>query len=174
MPAMVELRGRIRRSGRVLLKELNAFGIVGAACFALDLALFQLLYSGLGVGAVLAKLLATLVSMTAAFAGHRLWSFSHRASTGLRREYSIFFLINGATLALGLAAVAVTHHGFGVRDALVLQAVNVGSILVGTVIRFVTYKRWVFVAEDAPAAVAHRADVDRRSGAELVRNRALP
>ena len=165
MPALRDLSGRMRRSGRVLWKELNAFGIVGAACFVLDLGLFQLLYSGVGVGAVLAKLIATLVSMTAAFAGHRLWSFSHRARTGLRREYGIFFVINGVTLALGLAAMAVAHHGLGVDDALVLQAVNVGSIVVGTVIRFVTYKRWVFVTEDAPAAVAHRANMARRAAA---------
>ena len=36
------------------------------------------------------KLLATLVSMTVAYVAHRYWSFSHRARTGLRREYLLF------------------------------------------------------------------------------------
>ena len=74
----------------MLLKELSAFGVVGAVCFVLDLALFQLLYAHAGVGAVTAKLCSTLVSMTVAYFGHRYWSFSHRARTGLRREYMLF------------------------------------------------------------------------------------
>jgi putative flippase GtrA len=147
----------------LLLRELGAFGIVGAVCFMIDLGLFQVLYAGAGLDAVLAKLGSTLVSMTAAYTGHRYWSFSHRARTGLRREYGIFFLINGLTMALGLAAVAFVHHGLGYEDALVLQLTNVASIAVGTLIRFVAYRRWVFVAEDAPAAVMHRRDQERRA-----------
>jgi putative flippase GtrA len=133
---------------RLLVKEVSAFGVVGFACFVLDIGLFQLLYGHLGLGAVTAKLLSTLSSMTVAYYGHRYWSFSHRARTGIRREYALFAVINGATLALGLAVVAVVRYPLGQDSALVLQLANLASIAAGTVIRYLGYRRWVFPAHD--------------------------
>jgi putative flippase GtrA len=158
--------GVTRRLGvtwRLLLKELSAFGVVGAACFVLDVGLFQLLYAHVGLGAVTAKLLATLVSMSVAYVAHRYWSFSHRARTSLRREYLVFALVNAVTLLLSLAVVAVVRYPLGQDGSLVLQVANVGSIVLGTVIRYLSYRRWVFVAEDHPAAVQAR----RTAPAEL-------
>ena len=130
----------------MLVRELAAFGVVGACAFVLDVGLFQLLYAGLGTHAVTSKLISTLVSMTFAYVGHRHWSFSHRARTGLRREYLLFALVNGVTLLLGMAIVGVVSGPLGQSSVLVLQAANVGSIAVGTVIRFLAYRRWVFPA----------------------------
>ncbi|MGY1621901.1 GtrA family protein [Geodermatophilus sp. SYSU D00965] len=145
-----------RRAGttwRLLLKEVSAFGVVGAACFVLDVGLFQLLYATLGVDAVGAKLVSTVVSMTVAYFGHRHWSFSHRARTGLRREYLLFALINGATLLQGLAIVAFVRYVLDQESALVLQVANVGSIALGTVVRFLCYRRWVFPTAGTPQPV---------------------
>lgn len=139
-----------RLSWRVLLKELSAFGIVGAVCFLIDVGLFQLFYAHYELGAVTAKLLATLASMSVAFVGHRYWSFSHRARTGLHREYVRFALINGAALLLGLAVVALVRYPLQQESALVLQLANVGSIVLGTVLRYVGYRKWVFPAQPAP------------------------
>jgi putative flippase GtrA len=160
---------RVRRSWRLLVKELGAFGVVGAVCFLVDLGLFQLLYVGAGIGPVVAKLISTVTSMTLAYVGHRNWSFSHRARTGVGREYSIFFAVNGVTMCLGLAAVAVAAHVLGQHDPLILQAVNVGSIAVGTLIRFLAYRRWVFVAEDSPVALAHRENQARHAAPASIR-----
>jgi putative flippase GtrA len=130
------------------VKELGAFGVVGGLSFLIDVGLFQFLYAGAGLGAVTAKLLATAVAMTAAFAGHRYWSFSHRARTGLRGEYLRFSVLNGATLLLGVLTIAVVRHPLQQESALVLQAANIGAIVVGTVIRYLGYRAWVFPAED--------------------------
>lgn len=131
---------------RLLVKELSAFGAVGAACLVLDLGLFQLFYGHLGFGAVTAKLTSTLVSMTVAYVAHRYWSFAHRQRTGVGREYVLFAAINGATLLLGLAVVAVVRYPLGQDSALVLQIANIASIGLGTVIRYLSYRRWVFPA----------------------------
>ena len=141
---------------RLLVKEVSAFGVVGSSCFLLDIGLFQLLYAHVALGAVTAKLLSTVVSMSAAYVAHRYWSFSHRARTGLRREYLIFALVNGVTLALSLAVVAVVRYPLGQHGALVLQLANVGSIAVGTVLRFLSYRRWIFVTPDHPQAADAR------------------
>jgi putative flippase GtrA len=141
--------GTIRRlggAGRHLVKELSAFGVVGAVCFLIDVGLFQLLYAQLGAGAVTSKFLATAVSMTAAYLGHRYWSFAHRSRPGLRREYVRFTVINVGTLLLGLAVVAGVRYGLDQDRALVLQVANVGSIVLGTLIRYTSYRRWVFPA----------------------------
>jgi putative flippase GtrA len=100
---------------------------------------------------VTSKALSTLVATTAAYVGHRHWSFSHRARTGVRREYTLFLAVNGVTLLFGLIVVAVVRYPLGQESALVLQLANIGSIAVGTVIRFLSYRRWVFPARTAPA-----------------------
>jgi putative flippase GtrA len=156
------LRDRLRQSWRIVLRELSAFGAVGAVCFVIDLGLFQALYAHVGLGAVTSKLVSTVVSMTVAYFGHRYWSFAHRARTGLKREYTLFFVVNGLTLLLGLVLVAVVRYPLGQDSALALQIANVASTAIGTLIRFAAYRTWVFVSAQAPAAVAHRERLQRR------------
>jgi len=141
---------RLGTTWRLLVKELAAFGVVGSVCFVIDLGLFQVLYAHLGVGAVTGRLLSTSVSMSVAYVAHRYWSFSHRARTGMRREYLIFAVVNGLTLGLSLAMVAAVRYPLGQDGALVLQVTNAVSTAAGTAIRFVSYRRWVFVAHDHP------------------------
>jgi putative flippase GtrA len=135
---------RLRGSWRLLLREISAFGVVGIGCFLLDVALFQLLYAVLGTAPVLAKLVSTLVSMTVAYVGHRHWSFASRARTGLRRESLLFAAVNGVTLLMGLAVMWLMHVPLGQDSTLVLQAANIGAIALGTAVRYVSYRTWVF------------------------------
>jgi putative flippase GtrA len=128
----------------MLVRELSAFGAVGAVCFVLDLGLFQMLYATAGVDAVAAKLVSTLVSMTVAFIGHRHWSFSHRERNGLRRSYAQFAAVNVTTLVISLVIVWFVRYPLAQESALVLQGANLVSIALGTVIRFLSYRRWVF------------------------------
>jgi putative flippase GtrA len=146
------LRDRVGGTARTLFRELSGFGTVGAVAFAIDLGLFQLLYAHAGWGAVTAKLGSTLVSTTVAYLGHRYWSFSHRARTGVRREYTLFAVINTVTLLLGLAIVGGVRYGLDQDGAVVMQAANIGSIVVGTLVRYLTYRQWVFPAHEPQVA----------------------
>src|SRR4051794_41895160 len=100
MPRIVRVpspRGRSAPTGgpvRRRLRELRAFGVVGGFAFVVDIRLFQLLYGHLDVGPVTAKTLATLVSMSVAFLGHRNWAFAHRDRTTVHRSFALFTLIN--------------------------------------------------------------------------------
>jgi len=156
---------RLRDTWRVLARELSAFGVVGGVGFVVDLALFQLLYTS-GVGAVTAKLLATLVSMTVAFLGHRYWSFAHRQQRSLREGYLRFAAINAVTLVIGVVIVAVVRYPLGQENVLALQAANVTSIAVGTTVRWLAYRRWVFPAHPETSSAAHGTD-DRSAAARL-------
>jgi putative flippase GtrA len=118
--------------------------VVGAISFVLDIGMFQVLYAHARWDAVGAKLTATLVSMTVAYLGHRYWSFAHRERTRVRRSYALFAVVNAATLLMGLAIVWFVRYPLDQESALVLQGANLVSIALGTVIRFGTYRRWVF------------------------------
>ena len=149
---------------RVLVRELSAFGVVGAAAFVVDTVLFQLLYAA-GTGAITAKLLAALAATTVAFVGHRNWSFAHRARTGLRRESLLFATVNGATMLLGAAVIGIVRYPLGQESAVVLQIANVCAIGAGTLVRFLAYRRWVFPARERSGTSPARLDETAGSAA---------
>src|SRR3712207_4992308 len=91
----------------------------------------------------------SFVACPVAFFGPRHWSFAHRARTGFKREYPMFLAINGLTLLLGLGIVAFARYGLDLTSAWALQGANLVSIAVGTVVRYLMYRRWVFPAADA-------------------------
>src|SRR6476659_8782064 len=91
----LRLHSYLRNSWRVLLKEVSAFGAVGACALVIDLGLFALLAP---CGAIKAKVVSAAVSTTFAYFGNRYLSFSHRARTTLAREAAFFFGINAITL----------------------------------------------------------------------------
>jgi hypothetical protein len=62
-------------------------------------------------------------------------------------------VINGLALVLGLGLVAIVHYPLGQESALVLQAANLTSIALGTILRYFSYRRWVFPAHGSLAAV---------------------
>jgi putative flippase GtrA len=165
--AVVHVMERLGRlfgtTGRLLLKELSGFGVVGIVCFFIDLGVFQLLYAHVGVGAVTSKFVSTVVSMTAAYYGHRHWSFSHRGRQGLRHEYVLFAVINGTTLLLQLGIVALVRYPMGLDSALALQIANVFAIGTTTVIRYLSYRQWVFPAQPDAAAAASAPDPAARN-----------
>jgi len=140
------LREYLRNSWRILLKELAAFGVVGAVAFAIDIGIFTWLAPH---GALKAKALSTAVSTTFAYFGNRYLSFSHRARTTLARETSFFFGINLITLIVSELIIGffvyVLDYGHGSSMVFV---VNLGTIALGTVFRFWSYKRFVFLHPD--------------------------
>ena len=142
------LGDRMRGSGRIIAKEIAAFGAVGAVSFVIDLGLFNLMLHA-GAGPITAKTVSTSVATVFAYFGNRHLSFSHRARTGLGREASYFFVINLITLLGSLAVLGFfaypLHYKF---DKLVMNAVNLVTIGLGTIVRFDAYKRFVFLHPD--------------------------
>jgi len=169
VPLAATLRRQARSAWHLVVTELSGFGVVGGLAFLVDLGVFQWLYTSTSAGAVLAKLVSTIVSSTVAYVGHRYWSFSHRARTGVRREYVIFSIINAITLLISLGIVAFVRHGLDQESALILQIANVGSIAVTTVIRYLAYRQWVFPAAEkvtpAPVSAAVAPSAESRSAA---------
>jgi putative flippase GtrA len=145
------LRERLRGSWRILVKEVTAFGVIGMLALVIDLGIFRELSPH---GALKAKCISTIVSTTFAYFGNRYLSFSHRARTTIGREASYFFGINLVTLAFSELIIAFFVYPLHQPHAgIVVFTVNLGTIGIGTIFRFWSYKRFVFlkpVEVDAP------------------------
>jgi putative flippase GtrA len=142
------LLDRLRGSWRILLKEITAFGAVGAFCLVLDLGVFNLLLHQ-DIGVLTAKCISTIIATGVAYVGNRHLSFSHRARTGLARETSYFFAINIVVLLFSELILGLFAYPLGFKyDHLVMNIVNLGTIVCGTIFRFWAYKRFVFLHPD--------------------------
>lgn len=140
---------------RALFHELAKFGTVGFLSLLVDLAVFNALLHVMPERPLTAKVASTVVSATNAFVLNRIWSFKHRERTTIRREYSLFVVLNAVGLGIALLCLSVSHYvlGFESRLADNLAANGVGLVL-GTTFRFWSYRRFVWAA---PAEVEEAA-----------------
>jgi putative flippase GtrA len=149
---------------QTLVHELAKFGIVGIVCYAIDAGLYNLCHIAFDLGPLTSKVISTVVAATCAYVGNRHWSFRHRARSGVRREYTLFIVLNAIGLAIALAALGFGYYVLDQRSALASNIWgNVVGTGLGTVFRFWAYKKWVFLhPEDPKARVNSSAVVTER------------
>ncbi|MER7501231.1 GtrA family protein [Nonomuraea pusilla] len=144
---------RLYQRFRSLLHELTKFGAIGAAAFLLDTGLYNLILLGIGWGPMTSKVIATTVSATFAYLGNRYWTFRHREQSGLGREYFLFFLLNGIALLFGVLVIGFTAWTLRLTDVLSLNIANIVGVGLGTLFRYWSYKKWVFLEATEPIPV---------------------
>ncbi|MFF0774489.1 GtrA family protein [Nonomuraea wenchangensis] len=136
-----------------LVHELAKFGSIGAVAFVIDTGLLNFCHVVIGLGPLTSKLVATVVSTTFAYLGNRYWTFRHREQTGLGREYFLFFLLNGIALLFGILAIGFTTYTLGLTDTLSVNISNIVGVGLGTLFRYWSYKKWVFLEATEPIPV---------------------
>lgn len=139
---------------RVLIHEIAKFGIVGALAFVITVVGADVLHTGLKLEPLLSAAIATIVATIFAFVGNKYWAFRHRQGNGLGRSSVLFFVFNGVGLLIQLAFIAVFHYGLGLTSPFWYNVSNISGIIVATVFRLYTYRRWVFPFGDAGPAAA--------------------
>ena len=90
------------------------------------------------------------------YLGNRFWAFRHRANHSLAREWTVFFVLNGIGLLIAEAVIAFTYYGLDQRGAIAFNAANVAGTALGTIFRFWSYRKWVFI--ELPTAGAAAAE----------------
>ena len=162
------LLGRLEARVRGIFAELAKFGTVGALSFVIDVAIFNAVLLVLDKP-LTAKVISTVFSATNAFVLNRAWSFKHRERTNVRREYSLFFVLNVVGLSISLLCLAVSHYvlGFESRLADNIAANGIGLVL-GTTFRFWSYRRFVWAAPAAVQDAAVEGDAAARAVLEDV------
>lgn len=141
----------------------SRFLVVGALSTIIEIAVFNLLVFVWGWDPVLSKIVASLVALVNAYIGNREWTFRHRDRRGRVSELVLFLVTNGVCTLLGAGLVwlgvvaleAIVGHATG---ALALNVVNLVSIVIVVLIRFVLYHKVVFRAAPADPALAPPAD----------------
>ncbi|HWL78712.1 GtrA family protein [Microbacterium sp.] len=136
-------RQRIRRIAGLGARFLT----VGAISTLIEIAVFNLLFLGLGWDVVAAKIVASLVALVNAYFGNREWTFRARGKHGRTLEVVLFIATNAFCTALGAVIVwagvllvgAVQGHPAG---PFAVNVVNLFSIAVVVLARFALY-HWV-------------------------------
>jgi putative flippase GtrA len=147
MPRLADLRQRFTD----LIPELGRFGVVGATGAIIDLGGAAYLHGGLHVEALSAKAVSITVATVVTYLGSRFWTFRHRVNQALLREGTLFVLLNAVGLVIAEIVIALTTYGLGLKSALAYNAASVAGTGLGTIFRYFSYKKWVFLAP-APAA----------------------
>ncbi len=147
----------ISHQWRVFAAELSKFGVIGAFNTALDFIIFNTLHFVAGVNPLLSQAIAMSIAATSSYFMNRHWTFAKRARSGMRREYTLFFMLNLVGLAILEVCIAFTHYGLGLTGVAALNGAKVAGLVLGTIFRFWSYRRWVFLA-DGHLAVEEQPD----------------
>ena len=151
MTAIRGLYGRFRQ----LVHEAAKFGVVGATAFLATTVGTNLLHFQAGLGPLTANVIATVAATCLAYFGNRYWAFRHREGSTMAREYTVFFVLNGIGLAIQLVCISFTYYLLNMQSKLAYNVALVFGIGLGTLFRFWSYRRWVWVA---PAMAEGEAD----------------
>src|ERR1700689_652756 len=144
----------IRRRFAELIPELAKFGVVGLIGAVIDLGGAAYLHGAVGVGPLAAQAFFIIAATAVTFLGSRFWTFRHRVNQALLREGTLFVALNVVGLAIAEAVIAFTTYGLDDKSALAYNAASVAGTGLGTIFRYFSYKKWVFLAGAPGAAVA--------------------
>lgn len=138
---------------RGLLREIAKFGVIGIVAYLLTVAISNWLRFGpLRLGPITSLGVAMIVAATLSYFANRHWTWRHTQRQGLGREYSMFILLSVVGFALTEIPVGFSEYVLGLHSPL---AYNVSGNLIGTGIgtvwRFWSFKRWVFLAPQPQA-----------------------
>jgi putative flippase GtrA len=156
------------------------FGVVGAVAFVIDLGGYNLLVFGpnlLGLNdkPLTARIISATVATLVAWLGNRMWTFRHRRNRQASHELALYLLFNGVAMVISVACLGISRYVLGLETPLADNVTNIFGIVLGTLFRFWSYRKWVFAGvldedeqdplalRDAPAE-PDRAELD---GAEL-------
>ncbi len=147
---------RLYERFRLLIHEGAKFGIIGAIGVVIYNLVNGWMHFQLHLGALTSATIAVIVTTITSYIANRYWSFRHRERTTVPRETVMFFALNGVGLLIQWAVVGFTTYGLGETGKLAnLVANNVGIVL-GTLFRFWSYRKWVWAAP-RPAPTGHEA-----------------
>lgn len=143
---------------RALATELFKFAAIGGANTAVDFALVNAL---LFIGPLKAKIVAAVVGTTMSYVLNRQWTYADRDRTGVKREYVLFFALNGIGLLIQEAVLAVAKYGMhfsesNPHDRLAFNIANAAGTALAMVFRFWAYRTFVFTSATTELSAEER------------------
>jgi putative flippase GtrA len=149
------------------------FGIVGLTGVVVVIVGADLFRFDLGLGKFTSVTIATILATVVTFLGNRYWSFRHREGRGARNESIMFFVLNGVGLLIQYACLGLVTDLIGLQGRLWYNFANLLGIGVGTLFRFWSYRKWIWVPPDVALAKLRRGR-HRKGRAAPVTDPVLP
>ena len=138
---------------RFLSREVLTFLAVGGAGYVVDVAAFNVLRSVAPFSVVdptVARTLAVAVAMCVTYAGNRSLTWRDHTRGNRRREVGLFVAFNIIGFGFSVVSLAVSHDVLGLTSRLADNvSANLVGLALGTVFRYLTYKRFVFAGTPA-------------------------
>lgn len=150
MPRLVSLRKRCMD----LIPELAKFGVVGLIGSVIDLGGAAYLHGAEGIGPMFSKAISLIAATAVTYLGSRFWTFRHRVNQALLREGMLFVALNVVGLVIAEAVIAFVSYGLDLKHVIAYNAASVVGTGLGTIFRYFSYKKWVFLADTPAATVA--------------------
>ncbi|HEX9034318.1 MAG TPA: GtrA family protein [Streptosporangiaceae bacterium] len=145
---------RLYERFRLLIHEGAKFGIIGIIGVVVYNLVNSWMHVGIGLGPITSATIAVVVTTVTSYIANRYWSFRHRERTTVPRETVMFFALNGVGMLIQWAMVGFTTYGLGLTSNTANFVANNIGIVLGTLFRFWSYRKWVWAAPQ-PAPEGH-------------------
>jgi putative flippase GtrA len=142
-----------RQRGRDLGREASGFAAVGALGLAVDIGGYNALVHLGGDGwleeqPLVAKTVSLIAGTTVAYVGNRFWTYRDRPRGRMAREYTLYLALSGVALGIALGCLAVSRYVLGMTSPMADNvAANGVGLALGSLFRFLSYRRYVFRPE---------------------------
>lgn len=138
--AQVERSGRFSRA---FVRQVAAFASVSVATTVLDFALFNVLIGFDALSPVAANTISYGAGIVTSYALNKRVTFLGGGRDNRGHEVGLFVLLNLVGLGINNGAVVVAVRAFD-ESTLLINAVKLAAGVVTWVLKFVTFKYWVY------------------------------
>jgi putative flippase GtrA len=131
--------------------QLVKFAAVGGVGVVVNVAVFNGLWltvfnpARVAHGPILATVVSTLCAILVNWLGNRYWAFAAERQQNTAREGVEFFAASLIGMLVPLGCIGISHYVLGLHSLLADNiASNVVGLALGTAVRFLLYKFWVY------------------------------
>ena len=141
--------GELYARFRQLIHEGAKFLVIGAIGAIVTFGVANALHP---IGKYKAITIATILATVITYLGNRYWSFRHRQGKGTTRDWMLFLVLNGVGLLIYYACLGLIDlAGLG-KDLVWYNIALVVGTGLGTLFRFWSYRKWIWLASPTVAA----------------------
>jgi putative flippase GtrA len=135
--------GKPKRFGRAFVRQVFAFASVSVATTVLDFALFNVLIGFDVLSPLVANTISYGAGIVASYVLNKRITFSGGGRANRGHEVGLFLVLNLVGLGINNGAVALAARGAD-ESTLLINAVKLLAGVATWVLKFVTFKYWVY------------------------------
>jgi putative flippase GtrA len=155
--------GELYARFRQLIHEGAKFLVIGAIGAVITFGVANALHP---IGKYKAITIATVLAAVVTYLGNRYWSFRHRQGKGTTRDSILFLIFNAVGLLIYYVCIGLIDLAGVGKDLIWYNVALVVGTALGTLFRFWSYRKWIWVAK--PAATSVPADDQQEGVAAMV------